>query len=406
LNNRRMNRALAGACALAGTLAGTFASGASAATPVRLDTEQKAAASLVSAYFLANEVPQNHRAIFERVVFYSNRTLLSVSSVTTPAALMATPAGVTVPCGVSGTLTARMAARYPRVLRFSYNDCHFDMFGWPHSLNGTGEIALLSDSFTPERVAAIRFGSDTADLVQTRELVTFDQIDHQTVHRNLKLIGNIPLSYSQYVINGTTIPFAYVIDGFVDESTQTDFPQSGAPPQTNVFHWDLDKVTYAGSIAYSADGSRTDEDLRVPFGTLMLTRTQPNYGTTSEKHRFDGLRVQQVTDFTAFNQTMAIDGKVDLTWNPLFGAGCVNGAYVFKTRVPLRRSFSTNLYDAGELTINGQVRAQLFSAANVPATLPAPVNGTLLHLDVQNVGAFNYDFGDFINGLRPTSHCM
>jgi hypothetical protein len=402
LNHRHSNRALAGALAIAGTLA----SQAHAATPVRLDTEQKAAASLVSAYFLANEVPQNHRAILDRVVFYTNRTLLSVSSVTTPPTLMATPGGITVPCDVSGSLTARMAARYPRVLKFSYNDCHFDLFGWPHSLNGPGEIALLSDSFTPEFVGAIRFGSDTADLVQTRELMTHDQIDHQTVRRNLKLIGNVPLSFNQYSINGTTIPFAYAIDGFVDESTIMDFPESGAPSQTNVFRWDLDKLAYAGSIAYSADGSRTDEDLRVLFGALKLTRTQPYYGTTSETHRFEGLRVRQATDFTAFNQSLSIDGKIDLTWNPLFGTGCVNGAYAFKTREPLRRSFATDLYEAGDLTMNGQVRAQVFSAGNVPPTLPTPLNGTLLHLDVQGVGTFDYDIGDFINGLRPASHCM
>ena len=402
MNHPSISRALAGAVAFAAT----FASQANAATPVKLDTEQKAAASVITATYLAQNLPQYHQATLERVIFYSNRTLLSLSSVTTPAALMATPAGVTVPCGVSGTLTARMAPRFPRVLKFAYHDCHFDLYGWPHSLDGPGEIALLSDSFTPEKVAAIRFGSDGADLVQTRELVTYDQIDHQSIRRNLKLLGSIPLGYSQYVVNGTTTSFAYAIDGFVNETTVTDFPLTGAPTQTNIFRWELDKVAYAGSVGYSADGLRTDEDLLALFGAFKLTRTQPNYGTTSETHRFDGLRIRTVSDFAGFNRTVAIDGKADVSWNPLFGAGCVNGAYSFKTRVPLRLQYSTYQYDAGDITVNGQVRAQVFSAANVPPTLPAPVNGTLLHLDVQNVGAFNYDFGDFINGLRPTAHCM
>ena len=402
MNKHHTVRALAGAFALAATLA----SPANAASPVKLDTEQKAAASVITATYLSHHTPLFHYATIERVIFYSNRTLLSVSSVTTPAALMATPAGVTVPCGVSGTLTARMAPRYPRILKFAYHDCHFDLYGWPHSLNGPGEIALLSDSFMPERVAAIRFGSDNADLVQTRELVTFDQIDHQTIRRNLKLLGNLPLGYTQYVVNGTTTSFAYAIDGLEEETTISDFPLTGAPTQTNVFRYDLDKLAYAGSVSYSADGSRDDEDLSVLFGTFKLTRTQPYYGTTSETERYEGLRVRSVTDWVAFNRTEAIDGKVDMTWNPGFGAGCVNGTYAFKTRIPLRTSFSSNLFDAGDLTVNGQVRATLFSAANVPPSLPAPVNGTLLHLDVQNVGAFNYDFDYITNGLRSASGCM
>jgi hypothetical protein len=402
LNNPGTTRSLAGVFALAAT----FASQANAATPVKLDTEQKAAASVVTATYLSHHTPLFHYSTIERVIFYTNRTLLSVSSVTTPAALMATPAGVTVPCGVSGTLTARMAPRFPRILKFAYQDCHFDLFGWPHSLNGPGEIALLSDSFTPERVAAIRFGSDNADLVQTRELVTFDQIDHQTIRRNLRLLGNLPLGYTQYVVNGTTISFTYAIDGFEEETTISEFPLTGAPAQTNVFRYDLDKLAYSGSVGYSADGSRDDEELRVLFGTFKLTRTQPYYGTSSETERYDGLRIHSVTDWTAFNRTVTIDGKVDMTWNPGFGAGCVNGGYSFKTNTPLRTSMSNNQYDAGDLTVNGQVRATLFSAVNVPPTLPAPVNGTLLHLDVQNVGAFNYDFGDFYNGLRPASGCM
>lgn len=401
MNTSRM-RALAGAVALAGTLA----SQANAATPVTLDTEQKAAAAVITADYLSQDLPLYHQNTLERVIFYTNRTLLSVSSVTTPAALMATPAGVTVPCSVSGTLTARMAPRYPRILKFAYHDCHFDLYGWPHSLDGPGEIALLSDSFTPEKVAGIRFGGDGADLVQTRELVTFDQIDHETIRRNLKLLGSLPLGYSQYVVNGTTTQFAYGIDGFVDETRVTDFPLTGAPTQTNIFRWDLDKVAYAGSVGYSADGLRTDEDLIALLGTFKLTRTQPYYGTTSETHRFEGLRVRTVTDFAASTRTWAIDGKANVTWNPLFGAGCVNGAYSFKTRVPLRLQYSNYRHDAGDITINGQARAQVFSAENVPSTLPTPVNGTLLHLDVQNVGAFDYDFGDFINGLRPVSHCM
>jgi hypothetical protein len=37
------------------------------------------------------------------------------------------------------------------------------------------------------------------------------------------------------------------------------------------------------------------------------------------------------------------------------------------------------------------VNARFFSAENVPGELPVPANGMLVHLDVKNVGSFDYD---------------
>lgn len=401
--NRIVARALAAGISL------TVGAVASATPPVKLDSEQKAAASLITALHTSAEGPLYHYAVIERVIFYTNRALATASAVTTPAALMAAPTGITVPCEASGSMTARMAPRYPRVFKFEWHDCKFDMYGWPHSLDGPGEVILLSDTLTPTKVAGIRFGNGTTDLIQTRELVTFDQINHDTLRRNLIVAGSVPLTITQYVAAGTTTSFAYVINGFVDETNVIDFPQSGAPQQIVGTNFKFDTVAYTGSFGYNDDASRYDEDLSGLFGTFTLTRRDPApYGVTSERYRFDGFRVHHITDWAAFDSSLSIDGKLNYTWNPNFGAGCVSGEYSFKTAAPLHNSLNFwQQYDSGDLLINGAARFTFYSAANVPAGLPVPTQGMLVHDDVKNVGAFNYDTSAASQGgVRTAAGCM
>jgi hypothetical protein len=42
----------------------------------------------------------------------------------------------------------------------------------------------------------------------------------------------------------------------------------------------------------------------------------------------------------------------------------------------------------------------------VPPSLPAPTQGTLVHLDLAGVGSFDYDVNDLYLDLRPVSRCM
>jgi hypothetical protein len=123
--------------------------------------------------------------------------------------------------------------------------------------------------------------------------------------------------------------------------------------------------------------------------------------------RFDGFRVHQLTDYNDLTKTLSIDGRLDYTWNPNFGAGCVNGGYQFRTRTPLHGlAFAFPEYDAGELTINGTQRTTFYSAASVPPGLPVPASGMLIHNDVQGLGTFNYDAQSVTEALRSTAHCM
>src|SRR4051812_29031870 len=92
--------------------------GAAVAAPATINTEQKAAAALMTSSLLLNNQGYYNSLLLERTVFYAKLALQTASSVTTPSALMANPAGVSVPCQNSGSMTARMASSYPRVFKF------------------------------------------------------------------------------------------------------------------------------------------------------------------------------------------------------------------------------------------------------------------------------------------------
>ena len=348
-----------------------------------------------------------HFATIERVIFYSNRALQKAASVATPASLMASPTGVVVPCETSGTMTARMAPRFPRVFRFEWHDCHFPLDGYPNTIDGPGEIMLLGDTFTPTKVAAIRFGASGTDVVTTRVLSFPWFVSQNTMLRNLRVVGNIPMTISSILTN-TTSPFTYVIAGFTDETDSYQDLTSGTPPSSTGFRTAFDSVAYTGSFAFDAAQSRHTEDLLALFGSLTYTRNDPPpYGVTVERFKYEGFHVRNVSDFLTSGRTQEINGRVDYTPNPFFGSGCQTGGFVFKTHTPVHTVTSPfQVYDGGDLTINGGARVSLFSAANVPPTLPAPVNQTLVHLDLAGVGSFNYDVNDLLLGLRPVSRCM
>ena len=85
---------------------------------------------------------------------------------------------------------------------------------------------------------------------------------------------------------------------------------------------------------------------------------------------------------------------------------CLSGGYLFDTRVPLFRRLDSALqaYESGELAINGDVNMRLYSPDNVPAGLPVPVNGMLVHVNVKKVGSFDYDTG-WLGSLQSVASC-
>jgi hypothetical protein len=383
------------------------ATAAAVAAPVTIDTEQKAAAALMTAPFVANNLGIYNSQLLERTVFYTKLALQTASLVTTPAALMANPAGVEVPCQTSGSMTARMARSFPRVFKFEWRSCVFNVGSFPNSLDGPGEVVLLSDDFAPKNVASIRFGSASRDLVWTTDISFPNFAVHQRTLRNLRLTGVVPMTVSQFSVPNGRSPFAFVATGFIDENSINEFPGTGQPSSEAGSRLENEFVTYVGNLSYNEDATKYDEDISVLSGKLTYTRRNPPpYGISSEVARFEGLRVHTVTDFNTFTKTRTIDGKLDFAWDPNFGAGCVNGGYQFRTRTPLHGpAFSQPDLDAGDLTINGVLRATFYSATTLPPGLPVPTQGLLIHSDVSGVGVFNYDAHSVYEALRPVGNC-
>ena len=169
----------------------------------------------------------------------------------------------------------------------------------------------------------------------------------------------------------------------------------------------MDKVVWAGSNGFNAEATVNDDDLRALRGTLTFTRVDPPpYGVSVEQSYFAGLRIHSVTNWAAWTRDQSIDGKLDYRWGTGFGTGCESGVYLFKTDAPLHNELNSQVYSSGDLTINGAARATFFSNATVPAELPAPTRGMLIHLDVQNVGTFNYDAPSVFEGVRSVSRWL
>jgi hypothetical protein len=140
------------------------------------------------------------------------------------------------------------------------------------------------------------------------------------------------------------------------------------------------------------------EDLRLHHGKVARTGTSPPpYPELTWSYVADGLRIREESDFVTFGFTRALDGKVDYQYPPpsAVSNSCLSGSYTFQTQAPSTFSnFSFGTPLSGKLVINGSTTAQFYSAANVPPTLPVPQHGMLLHLEVRNAGAFDYDSAD------------
>ena len=92
--------------------------------------------------------------------------LRRIDAVTTPAALMSTPGGVTIACGISGNILVRMADEQPRVLRVNWRNCVEDEFGQSRTFIGPMAITLPADTFRPQNLLAIRFGNDANEFLE------------------------------------------------------------------------------------------------------------------------------------------------------------------------------------------------------------------------------------------------
>ena len=372
--------------------AAILACATASAAPVVIDSEQKANAAGAAAQ-RAMAQPTHDQGL---VTFYARgiaeNALMQLAAATTPSALVNARNGIALPCATSGSLTARMARTFPRVLKLQWQACKYnDIDDYPRERNGNAEIVLLSDTFAPQAVAAIRFGTLNADFTDSRHIEYPDQITDELRSLNLRMLGQIPMVRAFPLYGLFVGDFAFELTGFYQEYSLTELPGSGQPPFEQTTRTSAEFLIVSGATTYNTAKTHSVEDLRLHFGKVTHTSSSPSWGESSNSYTVDGLRVRRESDYVSWSGSQSVDGKIEFQYSALSG-NCLNGAYAFKTRAPLvSNSLFSGLFDSGNLLINGSTTAQFYSAANVPPTLPVPQLGMLVHLDVRNVGSFNYD---------------
>ena len=372
------------------------------ASPIVLDTEQKAAAAFETALFKA-EVPRMVNGNIDNVALFTDVMLRMVNAATTPAALLGTPGGITIPCGISGSFKARMPATQPRVLHLRFTDCRLRPWGGrqERTFNGPVAITLPADTFQPESLPAIRFGNDSAELTIYNHAETADAINDVTEAFNIALRGDISMVL---VFDSGAYASAFRMNGYTDQRSSLESP-IGSPPYVSGYKMTAEHLSVVRIV--SSDGDVSGDDTQYLAGAVAFTQTQPSSGVLTDAYKYNDYRVNRVTNWGAWNEQLSVDGRITVSFNPLWAGngGCTDGLYAIKTPVPLFSSLDSPwTYQSGEMVVNAAV-AKFYSAANTPPGLPVPANGMLLNLRVRDVGTFNYDATDWFNALSPVGLC-
>ena len=381
--------------------------GLAAADPVVIDSGQKATAALTTGFTVLSEPALSLWSTVDQTRRVAETALTLVSGSTTPAALLKKPAGITIPCAISGSATAQLARTFPRVLKLRWNACLYtDFDGYPRERNGSTEITLLSDTFTPERIAGIRQGSAGSDFTETRTIIDPEQNSYSTWSVNLRIVGLIPM-VREFPRYGLFVgPYAFEMSGFYRGQSRYELPDPQEPTYESDSVQTYEYVIACGANAYSNSQTQLSEDLTLHWGTFERTTQSTGWPADTTRFSVQGLRVRSDSEFVNWTRADRVDGSIDYHWSEVFGPSCLSGEYRFKTVTPLSRSMfdGNGALTAGDLRINGSTRAQFFSAANTPPSLPVPQNGMLAHVTIAGVGEFDYDVaGPFF--LRQISGC-
>jgi hypothetical protein len=378
-----------------------------AASPVVIDTEYKAKAALITAFTAHGEPAQLHNSASYNARRVAEEALARVASAISPQALVRSHDGMTQPCQISGTFTARMTRSYPRVLEVQWNACQYlhDLDGYFSERNGAAEIVLLSDSFTPKHVASIRLGSGTQDFSDYRVILDAEQTSYETRSANLRIVGLIPMVRAFPRFGLFTGGFAFDLTGFARDHVVIEFPDPTIPAYVSDSLVTWEHMLASGSNVYDAPKTHLVETMEMHWGTVTVSIEQSGWGRQSRAFSPDSLRVRTESDFVNWTMYRAVNGAFDYQRDIDGYPSCHNGRYTFRTHIPYGGSLSSGAYDSGDLLINGSTRARFYSPANVPPDLPVPQNGMLVHLEVAGLGSFDYDIpGTY--ALNPGTGCF
>jgi hypothetical protein len=394
-------------CAIGALLAvSAFASSDARAANIVINSEQRAAAAVITAKRLGAEVPAYFRGLTSLPKDMTERTLRVLEAAYSPAALRRANKWVVVSCPAGGTFKARLP-RNSHLLEIDWAACRFDITGYQAIVTGPGQLTLCDDDLTPAVVSALNLGNTTRDLVlQTARNGEAPDPESQTSF-NLRLAGLIPLGRPtvDYTFDGN---FSHSLDGYFHFLGKT---RLGTPGE--VYRRDEHRITAQNawvSGIFEHGDLGWQEDVRITAGTF--TDWQKTGATPFEPERIDshtlkgsGLRVRNSGDYIIGAEYFLISGSVNYTYPEFMGMSCANGGYTFKTNTPARfpSGFQSNeSYDEGEFLLNGT--ALLRFSANAD---PSELGEMHIDLDVPNVGSFDYDGnGIYETGLPAAAQCV
>ena len=282
------------------------------------------------------------------------RTLGWIDAVTTPAAVMNSRGGVSVPCPLGGNVLARLAKTGKRALRVTWTGCAFFDGSRNAVFDGPGELVLPSDTFMPDQVKALHLGTPGAHFKATYVFPDSPPGDITVSDFDLHVTGCIPLT--RFLGVGIfTGRFDVTIDGTFDNHFTYSNPDDPTQPPFQSDYWQ-EAIAFraSGSTTHSEENTVLNEELTVHSGTYRQIGTAgkppvETWATTSARN-FHGRRVLRVRDSTS---SVSSDGLLYV--KNVFASPCTDGWYSFRTRVPIRQYnvFRYDGKDAGDVSVNG-----------------------------------------------------
>lgn len=373
---------------------------ASAAGVQPIKSESGAARAVLSSTFLQYEARQyDHQFAFTSRDTI-DRALRQLNAVTTYAALAASPGGVTVNCQESGTLTARVTNPLLRNIHLEWRRCTRDLSDLHITLDGAGDVTLISATLTPAFVASIRFGDRSRDLVETMRPgpTQLPDFGGDTVYRNLRLTGVLPMSRPEELSQFTGRYSAEVTGYFRFVQHIPDFST-----QDGLFY-DHDHTLSTDGALISGEftnvGFTYNQDFRLVLGTIAetyivpATPSNPTSFTYSKSVRGTDLRIQSGFNNDLVRYEQSLDGRADVDFNQWWAFNCpAPESWVFRTKSTMAYPATAwnGTFSTGELNINGNTTAKFSSTGTEPQVDLVGHIAT----EVGGVGNFGYDYAGF-----------
>jgi hypothetical protein len=373
---------------------------ASAAGVQPINSEGGAARAVLSTTFLQYEAQQYDYQFAFRSRDTIDRALRQLSAVTTYAALAASPGGVTVSCQESGTLTARVTNALLRNVHFEWHECTRDFFDIHYTLEGPGDVTLLSSTLTPTVVASIRFGERSRDLVETTRPGPSLPPDFggDTTYRNLRLTGVLPMSRPDELSQFTGTYKAELTGFYRYVQHIRDYIGGGDTLYPHDHTVSTEGALLSGE--FTNVGFSYNQDYRLILGKITetyivpVTPSNPTSFTISKFVRGTDLHIQNGFNNDLLRYEQSIDGRADVDFNQWWGFNCpAPESWVYQTRSTMAYPAAdyTGAFNTGEVNINGNTTVKFTSTGTEPYVDLVGHIATL----VGGVGSFNYDYAGF-----------